>query len=73
MNFKLEESYKVPKVIAEIGCNHKGDIEIAKEMIKIAKIFCNADVVKFQKRTPRELLTEEEYNSPHPDPANFLR
>ena len=70
MNFKLEESFKVPKVIAEIGCNHKGDIEIAKEMIKIAKIFCNADVVKFQKRTPRELLTEEEYNSPHPDPAN---
>jgi N-acetylneuraminate synthase len=38
------------KVIAEIGCNHKGDINIAKELIKIAKIFCNADVVKFQKR-----------------------
>lgn len=57
-------------VIAEVGCNHKGDVEIAKEMIKIAKIFCNVDVVKFQKRNPRELLTEEEYNAPHPNPAN---
>ena len=35
--------YKKPYVIAEIGCNHKGDMEIAKELIKIAKIFCNAD------------------------------
>jgi hypothetical protein len=26
-------------VIAEIGCNHKGDMETAKELIKIAKIF----------------------------------
>ena len=41
---------KTPKIIAEIGCNHKGDFEIAKEMIKMAKIFCDADIVKFQKR-----------------------
>ena len=61
---------KQPKVIAEIGCNHKGDMEIAKELIKIAKIFCNADVVKFQKRNNKELLTEEQYNAPHPNPAN---
>ena len=57
-------------VIAEIGCNHKGDIEIAKEMIRIAAEFCKVDVVKFQKRTPRELLTEEEYNAPHPNPMH---
>lgn len=62
--------YKPPKVIAEIGCNHKGDIEIAKEMIKMAKIFCKADIVKFQKRHNKELLTEEQYNAPHPNPAN---
>jgi len=61
---------KTPKVIAEIGCNHKGDMEIAKEMIRIAKIFCDADIVKFQKRNNRELLTEEQYNAPHPNPAN---
>lgn len=71
ITFNLDENYyEEPKVIAEIGCNHKGDFEIAKEMIKIAKIFCNADVVKFQKRTPKELLTPEEYNAPHPNPIH---
>ncbi|PIA78000.1 N-acetylneuraminate synthase [Gaetbulibacter sp. 4G1] len=63
-------SYKKPYIIAEIGCNHKGDIEIAKELIKVAKIFCNADAVKFQKRNNKELLTEEQYNQPHPNPSN---
>ena len=62
--------YKKPFVIAEIGCNHKGDIEIAKELIKIAKIFCNVDAVKFQKRNNKELLTEAQYDMPHPNPAN---
>lgn len=61
---------KPAKVIAEIGCNHKGDMEIAKELIKVAKIFCKADVVKFQKRNNKELLTEEQYNAPHPNPTN---
>lgn len=59
-----------PKIIAEIGCNHKGDISIAREMIKMAAIYCKADVVKFQKRCNRELLTPEEYNKPHPHPEN---
>jgi sialic acid synthase len=63
-------SLKKPYVIAEIGCNHKGEMDIAKELIKIAKIFCNADAVKFQKRHNRELLTDEQYNMPHPNPAN---
>jgi sialic acid synthase len=62
--------YKKPYIIAEIGCNHKGDMDIAKELIKVAKIFCNADAVKFQKRNNKELLTEEQYNQPHPNPAN---
>ena len=55
-----------PKVIAEIGCNHKGKMDVAREMIQTAASFCNADVVKFQKRNPRELLTEKQYNAPHP-------
>lgn len=62
------KNYSVPYVIAEIGCNHKGDMDIAKEMIQIAKTFCNVDAVKFQKRTIKEMLSEEEYNSPHPNP-----
>jgi len=57
-------------IIAEIGCNHKGDLEIAKEMVKTAKVFCGADVVKFQKRNPKELLSQEEYDSPHPNPMH---
>ena len=62
--------YKKPFIIAEIGCNHKGDIEIAKELVKVAKIFCNVNAVKFQKRNNKELLTEEQYNQPHPNPSN---
>lgn len=61
---------KTPKVIAEIGCNHKGDMAIAKEMIMVAASFCKADVIKFQKRNPSELLTEEEYHAPHPNPMH---
>lgn len=58
------------KVIAEIGCNHKGDIEIAKELISVAARICKADVAKFQKRNNVELLSKEQYETPHPVPAN---
>jgi len=47
-----------------------GDMVIAKEFIKMAAVFCNADAVKFQKREPRELLSSEQYNAPHPNPWN---
>lgn len=62
--------YLKPFVIAEIGCNHKGDMEIAKKLIKTAAIYCEADAVKFQKRCNKELLTPEQYNAPHPNPVN---
>lgn len=61
---------KQPYVIAEIGCNHMGKMEIAKEMIETAASFCKVDAVKFQKRCNKELLTEEQYNAPHPNPEN---
>ena len=61
--------YKPCKTIAEIGCNHKGDINIAKELILLAKN-CGADVAKFQKRNSKELLPEDQYNAPHPNPIN---
>lgn len=63
-------NYKEPYIIAEIGCNHKGDMKIAMELINMARIFGNANAVKFQKRNNRQLLTEEQYNSPHPNPVN---
>ncbi len=62
--------YRKPRLISEIGCNHKGEMKIAKELIKMAAIYCKADVVKFQKRCNKELLTVEQYNAPHPNPAN---
>merc|ERR1719499_2194326 len=61
--------YLTPHVIAEIGCNHKGEIEVAKELLTLAKE-AGADVGKFQKRNPRELLTKEQYEAPHPNPDN---
>lgn len=62
-------NYEKPKIIAEIGCNHKGDFETAKELLDLAKE-AGADVAKFQKRNNKELLTTEQYNSPHPNPSN---
>ena len=61
--------YKNPKLVAEIGCNHKGDINIAKELIQIAAQ-SKVDVVKFQKRNNKELLTEGQYYAPHPNPMH---
>ena len=61
--------YKKPYIIAEAGCNHKGDMNIAKQLIEAAAC-CKADVIKFQKRCPKELLTKEQYNAPHPNPVN---
>ena len=62
--------YQKPFVIAEAGCNHMGRMEVAKDLIETAAHFCKADAIKFQKRCPRELLTPEQYNAPHPNPAN---
>ncbi len=62
--------YQKPYIIAEAGCNHMGQMEIAHELINVAAIYCKADAIKFQKRCPKELLTPEQYNAPHPNPAN---
>src|SRR5262245_43694845 len=59
-----------PRVVAEIGCNHKGDMAIARDLIESAARFAKCDFVKFQKRCNRELLTPAEYDAPHPNPAN---
>ena len=47
MSFKFD--YIEPKVVAEIGCNHMGQLNIAKELIFLAKQ-AGAHYVKFQKR-----------------------
>lgn len=62
--------YNKPYIIAEAGCNHMGQMEIAHDLIETAAHFCKADAIKFQKRCPKELLTPEQYNAPHPNPVN---
>jgi len=62
--------YKKPILIAEVGCNHKGDINLAKKFIESASSFCGINYIKFQKRDNKSLFTTEEYNSPHPVPEN---
>lgn len=64
-NFK----YQTPKVISEIGCNHMGSFDNAKELLQLSKS-CGAQYGKFQKRNNKELLTHEQYNAPHPNPHN---
>lgn len=66
---RFQYDYQQPKVVAEIGCNHMGDFNIAKELILLAKQ-SGAGYVKFQKRNNKELLTKEQYNAPHPVPYN---
>lgn len=57
----------LPFIIAEIGINHNGDINIAKELIKLSKdAGCNA--VKFQKRTIDIVYTKEFLDSPRESP-----
>lgn len=54
-------------VIAEIGINHNGDVEIAKKLIDVAEAAgCNA--VKFQKRTIDVVYTPEELAKPRENP-----
>jgi sialic acid synthase len=65
-----KNKYKSPILIAEIGCNHMGKINLAKEFIDISKKFCELKYVKFQKRHPKTLLSKKEYYAPHPVPEN---
>ncbi len=47
------------KIIAEIGINHNGDIEIAKKLIDVASV-AGCDYVKFQKRNPDVCVPEDQ-------------
>lgn len=57
-------------VIAEIGHNHQGSLETAREMFRVAKE-SGADAVKLQKRNNRKLYTEEAYNKPYDHSNSF--
>ena len=54
-------------VVAEIGINHNGDLELAKKLID-ASIVAGCDAVKFQKRTIDVVYTAEELAKPRENP-----
>jgi N-acetylneuraminate synthase len=54
-------------IVAEIGINHNGDINIAKKLIDLAA-FAGCDAVKFQKRTIDVVYTAEELAKPRESP-----
>ena len=54
-------------IIAEIGINHNGDIDICKELIDSAKN-AGADCVKFQKRDINKVYTKDFLDSPRESP-----
>ena len=52
---------ETPYLIAEIGINHNGDMQIAKKLIDAA-FACSWDSVKFQKRNPDIAVPEHQKN-----------
>ena len=54
-------------IVAEIGINHNGDIEIAKKLIDLA-VFAGCDAVKFQKRDVEKVYSKEILDSPRDSP-----
>lgn len=54
-------------IIAEIGINHNGSLELAKQLIDAAKE-AGADAVKFQKRTIEAVYTQDELSQPRHSP-----
>lgn len=46
-------------IIGEIGLNHNGDVQIAKQLIDVAAVF-GCDAVKFQKRTPELCVPKDQ-------------
>ncbi len=58
-------------VIAEIGINHNGDLEVAKKMIEAAA-HAGADAVKFQKRTPLICTPPEQQKQLRETPWGYI-
>lgn len=54
-------NFSEPYIIAEIGANHNGDIDLAKKIIDEA-VACGCDAVKFQSWTPDSIVSREEYD-----------
>ena len=62
--------YSPAYVIAEVGHNHQGKLETAKEMFKQAQA-CGVNAVKLQKRDNRGLFTQAAFDRPYENENSF--
>ena len=60
-----------PYFVAEIGINHNGNLDIAKQMIDVAARY-GVDAVKFQKRTPELCVPPEQRNQLRDTPWGYI-
>lgn len=58
------------KVVAEIGCNHQGDVDLAIRMVE-ESASAGADIVKFQKRDNRTLFSDDLYYQIYDNPNSY--
>ena len=68
-NLKVGEGQRT-FIIAEIGINHQGNVNIARELVKTAKE-CGANAVKLQKRSISRILTKEGLEMPYDNRNSF--
>ena len=61
-----------PVLCAEIGINHNGSLEDALSMIRLAKM-SGAQMVKFQKRTPRVCVPRDQWDVPRETPWGWRK
>ena len=67
---KISDKKSVFYLIAEIGHNHMGSLQLAKKMFLQAKL-CGADAVKLQKRDNKNLYTKKFYNEPYDNKNSY--
>jgi N-acetylneuraminate synthase len=58
-------------IVGEVGINHNGDLDIAKELIRVAKE-AGMDAVKFQKRTPELCVPKEQRDQMRETPWGYI-
>ena len=68
--FKKSDLGEEPFVIAEVGQNHNGSLETAREFIRIFA-FEGADAVKFQTRNNKYLFSDDAYEAPYNSENSF--
>jgi sialic acid synthase len=59
-----------PLIIAEVGQNHQGELDLAREYIRVFSEL-GADVIKFQTRNNRYLFSDDAYNKPYNSDNRF--